>query len=76
MPRHRRQEREQELVVPLHFEHQIQTGSIEHAIGYLVDNEIDLSGFGVRYVDDEENVRGLMGRQQRLPQRPRGSTLS
>jgi transposase len=47
------------MMIPLRFEEQIQAGTIEHAINYLVDNEIDLSGFEARYRNDETGAPAI-----------------
>jgi transposase len=59
MPRYRDRERKQALLVPVRFEEQIQPGTLEHAIDYLVDNEIDLSGFESRYKNDETGAPAI-----------------
>ena len=42
-------------VLPVVLDAQLMPGSFEYALDYLIDNEIDLSGFDVRY----KNVRRL-----------------
>ena len=59
MPRYRGRDREQALMVPVHFSDQIQPGTFEHAIDYLVDNEIDLSSFEARYKNDETEAPAI-----------------
>ena len=59
MPRYRRREREQALMVPVHFDDQIQAGTFEHASGYLVDNEINLSDFEARYCNDKTGAPAI-----------------
>lgn len=59
MPRYRKRERKQSLLVPVRFEDQIQPGTLEYAIDYLVDNEIDLSGFESRYKNDETGAPAI-----------------
>ena len=44
---------EQSCFIPVSLKDQIQPGTIEHAINYLVDNHIDLSGFHQRFRNDE-----------------------
>jgi transposase len=39
--------------IPIHFDKQILPGTFEHTLHYLIDNEIDLSLFDVRYKNDE-----------------------
>ena len=63
MARYRDRSREQTCMVPVHLDDQLQPGTFEHTIDYLVDNEIDLSVFesrksglgGMKSV--QENVR-------------------
>ena len=59
MPRYREQIRRQAMMIPLRFEEQIQAGTIEHAINYLVENEIDLSGFEARYRNDDTGAPAI-----------------
>jgi transposase len=59
MPRYRRVEKKQALLVPVRFADQIHPGTIEHAIDYIVDNEIDLSGFESRYRNDETGAPAI-----------------
>ena len=53
MARYRDRSREQAYMLPVHLQDQLQPGTFEHTIDYLVDNEIDLSGFDSRYKNDE-----------------------
>jgi len=39
--------------IPIHFDKQIMPGTFEHTLHYLIDNEIDLSIFDLRYQNDE-----------------------
>ncbi len=39
--------------IPLSFDKQILPGTFEHTLHYLIDNEIDLSAFDLRYKNDE-----------------------
>ena len=39
--------------IPIQFERQILPGTFEHTLHYLIDNEIDLSIFDLRYQNDE-----------------------
>ena len=63
MPRYRKRERKQALLVPVRFEDQIQPGTLEYAIDYLIDNEIDLSGFspaiGTMRLELRLSIRGF-----------------
>jgi hypothetical protein len=40
-------------MLPVRLSEQLQPGTFEHTINYLVDEEIDLSVFDSRYCDDE-----------------------
>ena len=53
MARYRQRSRAQSMMVPVCFEDQIQPGTFEYAVDYLVDNEINLSGFESRHTNDE-----------------------
>ena len=39
--------------IPISFDKQILPGTFEHTLHYLIDNEIDLSAFDLRYKNDE-----------------------
>ncbi len=39
--------------IPIHFDKQILPGTFEHTLHYLINNEIDLSIFELRYKNDE-----------------------
>ena len=39
--------------IPIHFERQILPGTFEYSLHYLIDNEIDLSVFDLRYRNDD-----------------------
>ncbi len=39
--------------IPISFDKQILPGTFEHTLHYLIDNEIDLSVFDLRYENDE-----------------------
>lgn len=54
MPRYKPYDYAQTTMIPINLEHQLASGSLEFAIHYLVDNEIDLSGFEARFKNDEE----------------------
>ena len=49
---------DQTIMVPVNLQDQLVPGSLEFAIHYLVDNEIDLSGFEARFRNDEEGRPG------------------
>jgi len=48
MPRYKGNER-QNLMVPVNLEEQLLPGTIEHAINFIIDQEVDLSGFDLHY---------------------------
>lgn len=50
---------DQTIMVPVNLQDQLVPGSLEFAIHYLVDNEIDLSGFEARFKNDEEGRPGF-----------------
>ena len=39
--------------IAVDLERQLLPGTFEHALNYLIDHEIDLSGFDARYKNDE-----------------------
>ncbi len=53
MARYREYSYEQSLMLPIRLSLQVQPGTFEYTINYLVDNEIDLSVFESRYHNDE-----------------------
>ena len=53
MAKYRDRSRDQAHMLPVHLQDQLQPGTFEHTIDYLVDNEIDLSGFDSQYHNDE-----------------------
>ena len=53
MARYKERHREQSLMVPIRLENQLQPGTFEHAIDYIIDNKMDLSCFDSRYRNDE-----------------------
>ena len=53
MARYREYCYEQSLMVPIRLADQVQPGTFEYTVNYLVDNEIDLSVFEERYRNDE-----------------------
>jgi transposase len=56
MARYRDRSREQAYMLPVDVAEQLQPGTFEHTIDYLVDNEIDLSVFEERYDNDENGA--------------------
>lgn len=53
MAKYKRYSYQQAILVPVSFRHQILPGSFEHALNYIVDNELDLSVFTPCYKNDE-----------------------
>ncbi len=53
MPRFKDSDREQLLLIPVHYSDQLLPGTIEYAIDDIVDNYIDTSIFDDRYNNDE-----------------------
>ncbi|MFZ5484944.1 MAG: transposase, partial [Pseudomonadota bacterium] len=43
-------------LLPVDFDRQVQPGSFEHALCYLVDHELDLAPFHARYKNDHEGA--------------------
>jgi hypothetical protein len=43
-------------LLPVHFEQQLQPGSFEHTLCYLIDHELNLSELHERYRNDEEGA--------------------
>ena len=59
MARYRDYSYQQCTMVPISLERQIQEGTIEYAINHIVDNEIDLSIFDKRYINDETGAPAI-----------------
>ncbi len=53
MARYKEYDYSQGKFIPIHFDRQILPGSFEYSLHYLIDNEIDLSSFDLRYRNDE-----------------------
>jgi transposase len=53
MAKYKEYDYSQGKLIPLSFDKQILPGTFEHTLHYLIDNEIDLSVFDVRYKNDE-----------------------
>jgi transposase len=53
MPRFKPTNREQGIMIPISYEKQITTGTFEHAIDYLVENNIKMGIFEARYKNDK-----------------------
>ncbi len=53
MARYREYSYEQSLMLPLRLADQLQPGTFEYTVSFLVDNEIDLTVFESRYENDE-----------------------
>jgi transposase len=56
MARYKHYDCRQSKLLPVSFEEQILSGSFEHTLCYLIDHELDLSGFDERYANDEEGA--------------------
>ena len=54
MPKYKSYNYHQRTLVSVDLEKQLPTGSMEFAIHYLVDNEMDLIGLDSRYKNDDE----------------------
>jgi len=52
MARYKEYDYTQGKFIPIHFDKQIIPGTFEHTLHYLIDNEIDLSMFDLRYQND------------------------
>ena len=52
MARYKEYDYSQGKFIPIHFDKQILPGTFEHTLHYLIDNEIDLSVFDLRYQND------------------------
>jgi len=53
MARYKEYDYSQGKFIPIHFDRQILPGTFEYSLNYLIDNEIDLSAFDLRYRNDE-----------------------
>jgi transposase len=53
MARYKDYDYSQGKFIPIHFDRQILPGTFEYSLNYLIDNEIDLSTFDARYINDE-----------------------
>ena len=53
MARYKNYDYSQGKFIPVQFDRQILPGTFEYSLNYLIDNEIDLSGFDLRYRNDE-----------------------
>jgi transposase len=53
MARYKEYDYSQGKFIPIHFDRQILPGTFEYSLNYLIDNEIDLSAFDLRYQNDE-----------------------
>jgi transposase len=53
MARYKEYDYTQGKFIPIHFDKQILPGTFEYTLRYLIDNEIDLSVFELRYQNDE-----------------------
>lgn len=53
MARYKEYDYSQGKFIPVHFDKQILPGTFEYTLHYLIDNEIDLSDFDLRYQNDD-----------------------
>src|SRR4030043_1130339 len=53
MAKYKKYDYTQGKFIPIHFDKQILPGTFEHTLHYLIDNEIDLSIFDLRYSNDD-----------------------
>jgi len=53
MARYKEYDYSQGKFIPIHFDRQILPGTFEYSLHSLIDNEIDLSLFELRYKNDE-----------------------
>ncbi len=53
MARYKEYDYSQGKFIPIHFDKQILPGTFEHTLHYLIDNELDLSIFDLKYQNDE-----------------------
>lgn len=53
MARYKDYSYEQGKMIPVSFREQILPGTFEHTLSYLIDHELDLSGFDERYSNDD-----------------------
>ena len=53
MAKYKYYNRKQTKIIPINLEEQLQPGTFEHTIDYLIDNKIDLSIFEQRYKNDD-----------------------
>jgi len=53
MARYKQYDYSQGKFIPVHFDKQILPWTFEYTLNYLIDNEIDLSFFDLRYQNDE-----------------------
>lgn len=52
MPRFQHYDHRQHILLSINLEEQLQPGTFEHALQYLIDNKIDLSVFHEHYSND------------------------
>jgi len=52
MARYKEYDHSQGNIIPIHFGNQMLPGTVKYSLHYLIDNEIDLSIFNLRYRND------------------------
>lgn len=57
MTRFKECDREQALLIPVHYSEQLLPGTLGYAIDNIVDNYIDTSAFDIRYKNDETGAK-------------------
>ena len=57
MPKFKLYDYNQITMVPINHRYQIQPGTFEHAINYLIDHKMDLTVFHPRFKNDEKGRR-------------------
>ena len=53
MARYRHYDPQQTKMIAVSYDRQLLPGTFEHALSYLIDNEIDLGRFAARFRNDE-----------------------
>ena len=59
MAHYRHYSQEQTRLLPVSLQQQIQPGTIEHTINYLIDHEIDLGVFETQYCNDDTGAPAI-----------------
>jgi hypothetical protein len=75
MPRYKPVHKGMKLL-PVDFERQVQPGSFEYALCYLVDHELDLSAFHARYKNDVDGAPAFVSDLGDLAAKPFAQVLT